>query len=80
MKLYDPETNCDVSKILLLGKINNIVTHFWDRWKKEYFVVNLREHQKIKLSNKVQHLLNVTGHCHNTVKHIATMCMENWNY
>ena len=29
-------------------KINNILNHFWDRWKKEY-LINLREHHKVKL-------------------------------
>ena len=35
LKLCDPETNSDVSKMLLLNKINNTLNHFWDRWKKE---------------------------------------------
>ena len=34
LKLCDPETNYDVSKMLLLNKINNTLNHFWDRWKK----------------------------------------------
>ena len=34
LKLCDSWPNCDVSKILLPGKINNIVNHFWDLWKK----------------------------------------------
>ena len=31
---------------------------FWGRWKKEY-LVNLREYQKIKHSNKHQQIVNV---------------------
>ena len=37
------------SKRLLSSKINNIVNHFWGRWRKEY-QVNLCEYQKIKHS------------------------------
>ena len=44
--------------MLLPSKINNIVNHFWDRWKKEY-LVNLREYQKIKPPNKHQQIVNV---------------------
>ena len=39
LKVCDPETSSDVSKMLLPSKINNIVNHFWDRWKKEYLVI-----------------------------------------
>ena len=58
LKLCDPETNTDVSKMLFPSKINNIVNHFWDCWKKEY-VVNLREYQKIKHPNKLQQIVNL---------------------
>ena len=57
MKLCDPEPKYDLSKILRPGKVNNVVNHFWDHWKKEYFV-NLHEHQKIKHQNKHQQRLN----------------------
>ena len=57
LKLCDPETNSDVSKMLLPSKINNIMNRFWDRWKNE-FLVNLREYQKIKYPNK-QQIVNV---------------------
>ena len=39
LKVCDPETSFDVSKMLLLSKINNIVNHFRNRWKKEYLVI-----------------------------------------
>ena len=42
----------------VISKINNIVNHLWDRWKKEY-LVNLREYQKIKHPNKDQQIVNV---------------------
>ena len=58
LKLCDPETSSNFSKMLLPSKINNIVSHFWDRWKKEY-LVNLREYQKIKHPNKHQQIVNV---------------------
>ena len=58
MRLFDPETSSDVSKMLVPSKINNIVNHFWDRWKQEY-LVNLREYQKIKHPNKYQQTVNV---------------------
>ena len=58
MGLFDPETSSDVSKMLVPSKINNIVNHFWDRWKQEY-LVNLREYQKIKHPNKYQETVNV---------------------
>ena len=58
LRLFDPETSSDVSKMLLPSKINNIVNHFWDRWKKEY-LVNMREYQKIKHPNKHQQIVNV---------------------
>ena len=32
-------------------KLQNIINHFWDRWRKEY-LVNLREHHKIKYYKK----------------------------
>ena len=57
LKLCDPETNSDVSKMLLPSKINNIVNHFWDRWKE--YLINLREYQKIKHPNKHQQIVNV---------------------
>ena len=60
LRLFDPETSSDVSKMLLPSKINNIVNHFWDRWKKEY-LVNMREYQKIKHPNKYQQIVNVKG-------------------
>ena len=50
LRLFDPETSSDVWKMLLPSKINNIVNHFWDNWKKEY-LVNLRQYQKIKQPN-----------------------------
>ena len=34
-------------------KLQNIINHFWDRWRKEY-LVNLREHQKISSYKKKQ--------------------------
>ena len=58
LKLCDPDTSSDVSKTLLPSKINNIVNHFWERWKKEY-PVNLREYLKIKHQNKHQQTVNV---------------------
>ena len=58
LRLFDPETSSDVSKMLLPSKINNIVNHFWDHWKKVY-LVNLREYQKIKHPNKHQQIVNV---------------------
>ena len=58
MKLFDPETSSDVSKMLVPSKINNIVNHFWDRWKQEY-LLNLREYQKIKHPIKYQQTVNV---------------------
>ena len=58
MRLFDPETSSDVSKMLVPSKVNNIVNQFWDRWKKEY-LVNLREYQKIKHPNKYQQTVNV---------------------
>ena len=58
MKLFDPETSSDVSKMLVPSKINNIVNHFWDRWKQKY-LLNLREYQKIKHPNKYQQTVNV---------------------
>ena len=57
LRLFDPETSFDVSKMLLPSKINNIVNHFWGRWKKEY-LVNLHEYQKIKHPNKHQQIVN----------------------
>ena len=32
-------------------KLQNIINHFWDRWRKEY-LVNLREHHKINSYKK----------------------------
>ena len=58
LKLCDPETSSDVSKMLLPSKTNNIVNHFWDQWKKEH-LINLLEYQKIKHSNKHQQIVNV---------------------
>ena len=57
-KLCDPGTNSDASKMLLPGKSNNIMNHFCVRWKKEY-LVNLREYQKLKHSNKHQQIVDV---------------------
>ena len=44
--------------MLLPSKIDNIVNHFWDCWRKEY-LVNLREYQKIKHPHKHQQIVNV---------------------
>ena len=58
LKLCDPEISSHVSKMLLPSKIDNIVNHFWDCWRKEY-LVNLREYQKIKHPHKHQQIVNV---------------------
>ena len=81
LRLFDPETSSDVSKMLLPSKINNIVNHFQDRWKKEY-LVNLRKYQKIKHSYKHQQIVNVKGIVIivSTRGQYATICMERWNH
>ena len=43
--------------IILPKKLNNIVNHFWERWKKEY-LINLRENQKIVTPNSNQPIIN----------------------
>ena len=58
LKLCYPETNSYVSKMTLPSKINNIVNHICDHWKKGY-LVNLREYQKIKHPHKRQQIANV---------------------
>ena len=52
LKLCYPETNSYVSKMILPSKINSIVNHICDRWKKEY-PVNLREYQKLNIQTSV---------------------------
>ena len=39
----------ETTKVLIdSNKLENLITHFWDRWRKEY-VLNLREYQKVVL-------------------------------
>ena len=52
LKLFNPDpfersyTPADLN--VHSRKINNILNHFWDRWRTEY-LINLREYHKVKL-------------------------------
>jgi len=58
LNLFEPEPRDITTNIINSRKINNIVNHFWERWRKEY-LGNLREQQKTKHSNKNRAIISI---------------------
>ena len=51
LKMFNPETfeisYTPIDTNIYSRKLNNIINHFWECWRKEY-LVNLREYHKVK--------------------------------